>query len=522
MAVDMFEEGNSTSHTETTNSNTPPFTRLLQILVAFLLALWSASPIQVEDESHSELEEILTDQNRINSQKKLDPCESRCLCLKFSHEIVAPLVFTGECIFPNGTKLELVDAATGQQVRHGPLASSAQIEICVLNDENWTIEELNSHIMVQTRGCDQNPYLRLEGGVVSVNEIKFKHTPKHMKKLDVVKLGARVVDETEVIEAVTGPFTVKDQRLKSKKRYPPSPTDHVWSLEHICKYGAFHKRLTESGIKTVEDFLIELQNNPQRLRHILGRSMSENYWKKVTKHAKTCNLDGRKYLYHHLETEQKFTVAFDVAGQVMWLDSGCGLLHFNMLPENQKGTTETYRSAECSTSYAFVDRQSVSDEMSVAITSPGHSGFGPWGYQNSPNDIISAISESGDWEELMQYLSSDAIQFDDFLYRELGQTNNSVAETIATQFHQLQHGVAMDLLQNQFMVSENVHNEDSTNTNQQCPMNNVSIVPEASTCKDKYKKIWIKITSIVKWLALNRFVKLKKVRMTKKRKSISK
>lgn len=187
-----------------------------------------------------------------------------------------------------------------------------------------------------------------------------------------------------------------------------------------------------------------------------------------------------------------------------------------------QGTTETYRSAECSTSYAFVDRQSVSDEMSVAITSPGHSGFGPWGYQNSPNDIISAISESGDWEELMQYLSSDAIQFDDFLYRELGQTNNSVAETIATQFHQLQHGVAMDLLQNQFMVSENVHNEDSTNTNQQCPMNNVSIVPEASTCKDKYKKIWIKITSIVKWLALNRFVKLKKVRMTKKRKSISK
>jgi len=64
--------------------------------------------------------------------------------------------------------------------------------------------------------------------------------------------------------------------------------------------------------------------------------MSENYWKKVTMHAKTCNLDGRKYLYHHLETEQKFTVAFDVAGQVMWLDSGCGLLHFNMLRDTQK------------------------------------------------------------------------------------------------------------------------------------------------------------------------------------------
>ncbi|KAL3374705.1 hypothetical protein AABB24_006280, partial [Solanum stoloniferum] len=222
------------------------FCRLLRIVVAFLLAFWSTFPIQVEDESHSDLEEILTDQNRINSQKKLDPCESRCLRLKFSHE-VAPMVFTGECIFPNGTKLELVDAVTGQQVRHGPLASSAQVEIFVLDDENWIIEELNNHIMMQTRGGtsrrDQNPYLSLEGGVVSVNEIKFKHTPKHMKKLNVVKLGARVVDQPEVIEAVTGPFTVKDKRSKSKKRYPPSPTDDVWRLEHIYKKDPWQKHV---------------------------------------------------------------------------------------------------------------------------------------------------------------------------------------------------------------------------------------------------------------------------------------
>ncbi|KAK4735385.1 hypothetical protein R3W88_009646 [Solanum pinnatisectum] len=510
--IDMFEEGNSSSHTETTNSSTPPFTRLLQIVVAFLLALWSTFPIQVEDESHCELEEILTDRNRINSQKKLDPCESRCLCLKFSHEI-APVVFTGECIFPDGTKLELVDAVTGQQVRHGPLASSAQVEIFVLDDENWTIEELNNHIMMQTRGGtsrrNQNPYLRLEGGAVSVNEIKFKHTPKHMKKLNVVKLGARVVDQPEVIEAVTGPFTVKDKRLKSKKRYPPSPTDDVWRLEHIYKNGAFHKRLTENGIKTVEDFLIELQNNPERLRHILGKSMSENCWKKVTTHAKTCNHDGRKY--HHF-------------GNLVAVDE-CQSLEF----QNPSGTTETNRwiddSAECSTSYAIDDRQSESDEMSVAITSPGHSGLGTWGYQNSPNDITSAISESGDLEEFMQYLSSDAIQFDDFSYRELGQTNNSAAETDATQLHGLQHGETMDLLQNQFMVSENVHTfitEDGTNTNQQHQMNNVLMVPEASTCKDKYNKSWIKISSILKWLELKRFVKLKKLRMTKKHKLISK
>ncbi|XP_015163161.1 calmodulin-binding protein 60 A-like isoform X3 [Solanum tuberosum] len=514
--IDMFEEGNSSSNTETTNSNTPPFTRLLRLMVAFLLTFWSTFPIQVEDESHSDLEEILTDRNRINSQKKFDPCESRCLCLKFSHEI-SPVVFTGECIFPDGTKLELVDFVTGQQVRHVPLASSAQVEIFVLDDENWIIEELNNHIMMQTRGGtsrrDQNPYLNLEGGVVSVNEIKFKHTPKHMKKLNVVKLGARVVDQPEVIEAVTGPFTVKDKRSKSKKRYPPSPTDDVWRLEHIYKKGAFHNRLTENGIKTVEDFLIELQNNPERLCHILGKSMSENYWKKVTTHAKTCNLDGRKYLYRHLETEQKFTVAFDVAGQVMWLDSGCGLLHFNMLPDTQKGTTEINRwidSAECSTSYAIADRQSESDEMSVAITSPGHSRLGTWEHLESLNCITSAISESEDLEKIIQLINLDAIHYDDMSYREHGQTNNSAAETDATQFHGLQHG------------DTNVHTfitEDGTNTNQQRQMNNVLMVPEAS---DKYKKNWIKISSILKWLELKRFVKLKKLRMTKKRKLISK
>uniref|UniRef100_M1C9R4 Calmodulin binding protein n=2 Tax=Solanum tuberosum TaxID=4113 RepID=M1C9R4_SOLTU len=568
--IGAFEEGSTSSHTETTNPNTPPLItrdvsvspcKIRRIVVAFLLALWST--FSVEHECNSDLE---TDQNR-NSQKKLDPCESRCLRLKFSHE-VAPMVFTGECIFPNGTKLELVDAVTGQQVRHGPPAS-AQVEIFVLNDdENWTIEELNSHIVMQKGGgtsrCDKNPYLRLEGGVVSVNEIKFKHTAKHMKKSNGVKLRARVVDQPEVIEAVTGPFTVKDKRSKSKKRYPPSPTDDVWRLEHIYKNGAFHKRLTENGIKTVEDFLIELKNNPQRLRHILGKSMSENYWIKATTHAKTCNLDGRKYLYHHLETEQKFTVVFNVAGQVMWLDSGCGLHHFKMLSESHKayahklvetaftnwenvekfnneipfmdhlspslelgcmsrcnlgnlvecqslefqntcGTTESnwwIDSAECST-----DRQYESDhEMSLAITSPGHSG---WGYLNSPNDITSAApisDQSGDWEEFIQFLSSDEIEFED----ELGQANNdSVAETSSTQ---LQHG---DHLQN-LKDSKHVY----TNANQQSQMNSVSLVPVGSTCKGKSKKGWIKISSILKWLSLKRFVKLKKLRMTKKRKLI--
>ncbi|XP_059290903.1 calmodulin-binding protein 60 A-like [Lycium ferocissimum] len=589
-------EGNKSSHTGTTNS-TPPFTRAIRDVVSLcklrriLLALFPNFPVVAEFDFDLEL--IFTARNR-NSQKKIHPSERKCLLLNFSHKI-APVVFTGECIFPQGTKLELVDAVTGQQVRHGPLAST-QVEIFLLNgDENRTIQELNSYIMMQKRGGKsgrrKNSYLRLQGGVVSVGEVRFKHTPKHMKKLKVVRLGARVVEQPEeikVIEAGTGTFTVKDKRLRSKKRYPPSPTDDVWRLEQISRDGAFHSRLTENGIKTVKDFLIELLNNPERLRHILGKSMSRDSWNTATRHAMTCNLDGRTYLYYHMVTEQKAVVVFNVVGQVIWLDSGCGLHHFNTLSESQKAharelvetafanwenvlkfdseisimdhlsssklspssypavddfqhtelqltskshliqqTAESNQwvvKAECSTSNAIADLQSESDEMSLAITSPGHSGLSTWGYLGSPNDITSVISDSGDLEKIMQFLSSDAIRLEDSPNGELGQAYYSAYETSSTQFNGLQHDESMDLSQNQFthlMISEDMHtviHEDGTNANQWRGMNDVSMVPVASMCKGKSKKSWTKISSILKWFLLKKSVKLKNICITRKQK----
>lgn len=103
---------------------------------------------------------------------------------------------------------------------HGPL-SSAQVEIFLLKEDlGGDGEELNSYIMMQKRGGKsmrhKNPYLRLQGGIVSVDEIRFKHTPKYMRKLEVVRLGAKVIDlpeEIKVREALTGYFTVKDKHL---------------------------------------------------------------------------------------------------------------------------------------------------------------------------------------------------------------------------------------------------------------------------------------------------------------------
>ncbi len=53
-----------------------------------------------------------------------------------------------------------------------------------------------------------------------------------------------------------------------KKHYPPALEDDVWRLEKIGKDGAFHKRLSQEGIETVEKFLRLLVMDPQKLRSV--------------------------------------------------------------------------------------------------------------------------------------------------------------------------------------------------------------------------------------------------------------
>lgn len=53
-----------------------------------------------------------------------------------------------------------------------------------------------------------------------------------------------------------------------KKHYPPALNDEVWRLDRIGKDGAFHKRLNQAGIFTVEDFLRLVVMDPQKLRNV--------------------------------------------------------------------------------------------------------------------------------------------------------------------------------------------------------------------------------------------------------------
>lgn len=53
-----------------------------------------------------------------------------------------------------------------------------------------------------------------------------------------------------------------------KKHYPPNLYDDVWRLEKIGKDGAYHKRLCEYQVNTVEDFLVSYATGPSKLREV--------------------------------------------------------------------------------------------------------------------------------------------------------------------------------------------------------------------------------------------------------------
>lgn len=72
--------------------------------------------------------------------------------------------------------------------------------------------------------------------------------------------------------------------------------DEVWRLEKIGKDGAFHKKLSQDGIKTVQDFLKLSVVDANRLRKILGIGMSEKMWEVTIKHAKTCMMGNKYYI----------------------------------------------------------------------------------------------------------------------------------------------------------------------------------------------------------------------------------
>ncbi|XP_057459945.1 calmodulin-binding protein 60 A-like isoform X2 [Actinidia eriantha] len=274
--------------------------------------------------------------------------ESRNFQLKFLDKISVP-VFTGTQIKGKGgtpIRVALVDAITDQVVKYGPEAS-ARVKIVVVEGDfdgdkrsNWTFEEFNNKIITEMGGKKSlitgHVYLDLKEGIGFVGEISFKHKAKWMKRSE-YKLGAvmEYLRENRVREAITESIVVKDRRMTfNGKKRPPSQSDEVQRLVNIDKGGPSHKILDNENIKTVKDFLTHYNKNPQWLREILGRAMTDKMWEATVKHARTCILDKKLHLY--FPTSFQKGVVFNVVGQVMGLILERCFFPIDQLSEAQK------------------------------------------------------------------------------------------------------------------------------------------------------------------------------------------
>ncbi|XP_030534284.1 protein SAR DEFICIENT 1-like [Rhodamnia argentea] len=245
---------------------------------------------------------------------RMQALEPSSLELRFSKSLNLP-IFTGSKIMDvDGSQLQIILVDTrGDQAVLTSLPSLIKVEIVVLDGDfppgdrtNWTSEEFERNIVRERQG--KRPLLAGElsvtmrnNGMASIGEIELTDNSSWIRSRK-FRLGARVspgsYQGVRIHEAMTEAFTVKDHRGELyKKHYPPQLGDEVWRLEKIGKEGAFHKKLGDAGINTVQDFLKLSVVDPSKLRKILGPGMSEKIWDATIKHARTCEKGNKHYIF---------------------------------------------------------------------------------------------------------------------------------------------------------------------------------------------------------------------------------
>ncbi|KAK8954853.1 hypothetical protein KSP39_PZI002160 [Platanthera zijinensis] len=253
-----------------------------------------------------------------SSPKHIEGPDGRNLQLQFRSRLSLPIFTGGKIEGDQGAAIHvvLIDANDSHVITSGP-ESSAKLDILVLEgdfcneeDEDWTEEEFESHVVKEREG--KRPLLTgdlqvsLKEGVGTLGELTFTDNSSWIRSRK-FRLGLKIAsghcDDIRIREGKTEAFTVKDHRGELyKKHYPPALKDEVWRLEKIGKDGAFHKKLTKAGIFTVEEFLRLFIRDSQRLRSILGSGMSNKMWDVLVEHAKTCIISGKYYIYYSDET----------------------------------------------------------------------------------------------------------------------------------------------------------------------------------------------------------------------------
>ncbi|KAL2636091.1 hypothetical protein R1flu_007570 [Riccia fluitans] len=286
-----------------------------------------------------------------SSPKTIQGSDARSLRLQFRNKLSLPL-FTGSKVEgEQGSAIHVVlhDSSTGQVVTSGPEAS-AKLEVVVLegdfsadDEEDWPLEDFENHEVRERDG--KRPLLTgdlsvtLKEGVGTLGELTFTDNSSWIRSRKFrlgVKVSAGHCEGLRIREAKTEAFTVKDHRGELyKKHYPPALHDEVWRLDKIGKDGAFHKRLNQSSIHTVEDFLRLVVMDPQKLRNILGSGMSNKMWEGTVEHAKTCVLSGKLHVYY-ADDKQNIGVIFNNISQLMGLIADGHYMSVDSLSDSEK------------------------------------------------------------------------------------------------------------------------------------------------------------------------------------------
>ncbi|KAJ0048950.1 hypothetical protein Pint_16507 [Pistacia integerrima] len=245
---------------------------------------------------------------------RIQALEPSSLKLIFSKKLSLP-IFTGSKITAvdnNPLQVVLVDTRGGHMVPTS-LPQPIKIDIVVLDGDfatgegdSWTSEDFESKMVKERTGkrpllTGEVSNITMRDGFAPIGDIEFTDNSSWIRSRK-FRIGVKVVagnsQGIRIREAITEAFVVKDHRGELyKKHHPPMLNDEVWRLEKIGKDGAFHKKLSTAGIKSVQDFLKFSIVDPRGLRAILGPGMSEKMWEVTYKHAATCVMGNKLHIY---------------------------------------------------------------------------------------------------------------------------------------------------------------------------------------------------------------------------------
>ncbi|XXG51642.1 hypothetical protein AAC387_Pa03g0166 [Persea americana] len=218
--------------------------------------------------------------------------------------------------------VKLIDATTGHVVASGA-RSSLTLDVVVLagdfnneDDDDWTWEHFKSKVEPSREG--KGPLLEgdlqvpLKGGVGLLEDIKFTDIstcrPSGKFRLG-VKVESGFFKGIRVREAKTDAFEVKHYKKDFKeKNVPRALDDDVCTLKGIGKNGPSHKSLNVVEIFKVKHFLWKLFLDPEGLRKIVGKTVSNKNWKTLQDHAKESVPSGKYHVYYADKTKNSGVV----------------------------------------------------------------------------------------------------------------------------------------------------------------------------------------------------------------------